>query len=108
MQRVQVSPDPDKHVIAHVFKIAIDPYVGKLGLLRMHQGTLRQGSQVYVGDARKTGPGRPPLADHGKRHHRNPRGPFRVICAPWPRSKSCAWMPCCTIRTTKINITCRL
>jgi elongation factor G len=53
MQRVQVSPDPDKHVIAHVFKVAIDPYVGKLGLLKVHQGTLRQGSQLYVGDARK-------------------------------------------------------
>jgi len=53
MQRVQVRPDPDKHVIAHVFKVAIDPYVGKLGLLRVHQGTLRQGSQLYVGDARK-------------------------------------------------------
>ena len=53
LQRVQVSPDPDKHVIAHVFKVAIDPYVGKLGLLRVHQGTLRQGSQLFVGDARK-------------------------------------------------------
>ncbi len=53
MQRVQVSPDPDKHVIAHVFKIAIDPYVGKLGLVKVHQGTIRQGSQLFVGDARK-------------------------------------------------------
>jgi elongation factor G len=53
MQRVEVAPDPDKHVIAHVFKIAIDPYVGKLGLMRVHQGTIRQGSQLFVGDARK-------------------------------------------------------
>jgi elongation factor G len=53
LQRVQVSPDPDKHVIAHVFKVAIDPYVGKLGVLRVHQGTIRQGSQLFVGDARK-------------------------------------------------------
>jgi elongation factor G len=53
LQRVQVSPDPDKHVIAHVFKIAIDPYVGKLGVVRVHQGTIRQGSQLFVGDARK-------------------------------------------------------
>ena len=52
-QRVNVSPDPDKHVIAHVFKTTIDPYVGKLGILRVHQGTLRQGSQLFVGDARK-------------------------------------------------------
>jgi elongation factor G len=53
VERVAVTADPDKHVIAHVFKIAIDPYVGKLGLLRVHQGTLRQGSQLFVGDARK-------------------------------------------------------
>ncbi|MGH8303557.1 MAG: elongation factor G [Steroidobacteraceae bacterium] len=52
-QRVAVSPDPDKHVIAHVFKITIDPYVGKLGVLRVHQGTVRPGAQLFVGDARK-------------------------------------------------------
>lgn len=52
-QRVDVIPDPDKHVIAHVFKTTIDPYVGKLGILRVHQGTLRQGGQVFIGDARK-------------------------------------------------------
>ena len=50
---VQVKPDPDKHVVAHVFKTSIDPYVGKLGMLRVHQGTIRQGSQLFVGDARK-------------------------------------------------------
>ena len=52
-QRVEVIPDPDKHVIAHVFKTTIDPYVGKLGILRVHQGTLRQGGQLFIGDARK-------------------------------------------------------
>ncbi len=52
-KRVQVAPDPENHVVAHVFKIAIDPYVGKLGMLRVHQGTIRQGSQLFVGDARK-------------------------------------------------------
>jgi elongation factor G len=43
----------DKHVIAHVFKVSIDPYVGKLGVLRVHQGSVRPGSQLLVGDARK-------------------------------------------------------
>ena len=52
-QRVTVTPDPDKHVVAHVFKVTIDPYVGKLGVLRVHQGTLRPGAQLFVGDARK-------------------------------------------------------
>ena len=52
-QRVQINPDPGRHVVAHVFKTSIDPYVGKLGVLRVHQGTVRQGSQLFVGDARK-------------------------------------------------------
>ena len=51
--RVPVSPDVDQHVIAHVFKVSIDPYVGKLGVLRVHQGTMRPGNQLFVGDARK-------------------------------------------------------
>jgi elongation factor G len=52
-ERVAVAPDPNRHVIAHVFKVSIDPYVGKLGVLRVHQGTIRPGSQLFVGDARK-------------------------------------------------------
>jgi len=52
-ERVNVTPDADKHVIAHVFKIVIDPFVGKLGVFRVHQGTVRNGSQLFVGDARK-------------------------------------------------------
>jgi elongation factor G len=52
-QRVQVTPDADKHVVAHVFKISIDPFVGKLGVFRVHQGTVRSGSQLFVGDSRK-------------------------------------------------------
>src|SRR3989440_13026287 len=51
--RVPVAPDPAKLAIAHVFKVTIDPYVGKLGVLRLHQGTVRPGSQLFVGDARK-------------------------------------------------------
>jgi elongation factor G len=52
-ERVAVSPDPAKHVIAHVFKVSIDPFVGKLGVFRVHQGTVRPGAQLFVGDARK-------------------------------------------------------
>jgi elongation factor G len=51
--RVAVSPDPAKHVIAHVFKVTIDPFVGKLGIFRVHQGTVKAGAQLFVGDARK-------------------------------------------------------
>jgi len=51
--RVSVDPDPSKHVIAHVFKVLIDPFVGKLGIFRVHQGTVKAGAQLLVGDARK-------------------------------------------------------
>ena len=52
-QPLQARPDPRGHVLAHVFKVTVDPYVGKLGLVRVHQGTLAQGGQLYVGDGRK-------------------------------------------------------
>ncbi|MEM9056576.1 MAG: GTP-binding protein, partial [Pseudomonadota bacterium] len=37
---VEVTPDPDAHVIAHVFKVTVDPFVGKMGIFRVHQGTV--------------------------------------------------------------------
>ena len=47
------SPDPKKHVLAHVFKVINDPYVGKLGIFRVHQGTVTKDTQLFVGDGRK-------------------------------------------------------
>jgi elongation factor G len=47
------QPDPAQHVIAHVFKVTQDPYVGKLGIFRIHQGTLTRDSQLYIGDGRR-------------------------------------------------------
>ncbi|WP_088286526.1 elongation factor G [Ideonella sp. A 288] len=50
---MHAQPDPSAHVLAHVFKVTVDPYVGKMGLLRVHQGTITKDSLLYVGDARK-------------------------------------------------------
>ena len=47
------DPDPSKHVVAHVFKVMADPFVGKLGIFRIHQGTITKESQLFVGDGRK-------------------------------------------------------
>jgi elongation factor G len=33
--------------------VNIDPFKGRLGIFRIHQGTINVGSQLYVGDARK-------------------------------------------------------
>ena len=52
-QPMHAEPHPAKHVLAHVFKITADPFVGKLGVFRVHQGTVAQGSQLYVGHGRK-------------------------------------------------------
>ncbi len=48
-----VTPDPARHVVAHVFKVSVDAYVGKLGVFRVHQGTVTRDSQLYIGDGRK-------------------------------------------------------
>ncbi|MEM7405798.1 MAG: elongation factor G [Pseudomonadota bacterium] len=50
---VAVTPDPDGHVVAHVFKLALDPFVGRMSVFRVHQGTVTKDSQLTVGDARK-------------------------------------------------------
>ncbi|MFO1413266.1 MAG: elongation factor G [Burkholderiales bacterium] len=47
------EPDPTKHVLAHVFKVVMDPFVGKLGIFRVHQGTVTKDTQLFVGDGRK-------------------------------------------------------
>ncbi|WP_129641812.1 elongation factor G [Peristeroidobacter agariperforans] len=52
-ERVKVKADPSQHVVAHVFKVNIDPFVGRLGIFRVHQGTVRSGAQLFIGDARK-------------------------------------------------------
>ena len=50
---LRAEVDAGKHVLAHVFKVTQDPYVGKVGVLRVHQGTITRDSQLYVGDARR-------------------------------------------------------
>ncbi len=78
---IQARPDPAAHVLAHVFKITIDPYVGKMGVFRIHQGTVTPGTQLYVGDGRK-----PFKVGHlfmlqGKEHVEVARGLPGDICA---------------------------
>jgi elongation factor G len=52
-QALQAKPDASAHVLAHVFKVNTDPYLGKLGVMRVHQGTVTRNSQLFVGHARK-------------------------------------------------------
>lgn len=48
-----LSTDPSSHVVADVFKVANDPLLGKLGIFRVWQGTVRRNSQLFVNDGRK-------------------------------------------------------
>lgn len=52
-QPMLADPDPAKHVLAHVFKVTVDPYVGRMGIFRVWQGTVTRDSQLYIGDGRK-------------------------------------------------------
>ena len=52
-QPVRAVPDPSLHVLAHVFKVTVDPYVGRMGVMRVHQGTITPGSLLYIGHSRK-------------------------------------------------------
>ena len=47
------TPDARAHVLAHVFKVTVDPFVGRMGLFRVHQGTVTRDSVLYIGDGRK-------------------------------------------------------
>jgi elongation factor G len=80
-QPITAEPDPSKHVLAHVFKVTVDPYVGKMGIFRVHQGTVTKDSMLYIGDGRK-----PFKVGHlfmlqGKDHVEVPRALPGDICA---------------------------
>ena len=52
-QPMHSSFDPKAHVLAHVFKVTVDPFVGRMGIFRVHQGTVSKDSLLYIGDGRK-------------------------------------------------------
>jgi elongation factor G len=52
-KEVVINADSDAHALAHVFMVNIDPFKGRLGVFRIHQGTIRPGNHLFVGDARK-------------------------------------------------------
>jgi small GTP-binding protein domain len=52
-QPIEAVPDARAHVIADVFKIVNDPFVGKLGVFRVYQGTLKKDTQLFVDDGKK-------------------------------------------------------
>ncbi len=50
---IATSNAPNKHVIADVFKIINDPFVGKVSVFRVYQGTVKKDTQLFIDDGSK-------------------------------------------------------
>ena len=48
-----ITPDPALHAVAHVVKVDIDPFRGRMATVRSHQGTVRRGGHIFIGGGRK-------------------------------------------------------
>ena len=64
----EAEPDAKKPVLAHVFKVTTDRHVGKLGVFRVHQGTVRAKSDLIIDDHRKAVRGGHLVKRQGKDH----------------------------------------
>ena len=77
----EIVPDADGPAVAHVFKVTVDAFVGKLGVFRIHRGTVTKDSQLHVGDARKPVRVGHLFALQGKEHVEIDAGVPGDICA---------------------------
>jgi elongation factor G len=50
---LEYQDDASKPLLAHVFKVTTDPFVGKLALFRVHQGKAAGAAQVFVAGNKK-------------------------------------------------------
>ncbi len=71
---VEVKCDPAAPLVGHVFKVTADPFMGKVSVFRVHQGTIKNGDQLLIDDNRK-----PIRINHlfkmqGKEHHNVDQG----------------------------------
>src|SRR5688500_9744 len=49
----EVKEDSSRPLLAHVFKVTTDPFVGKLSVFRIHQGKVTGQTQAYIGHNKK-------------------------------------------------------
>ena len=77
----EIAPEPDGPALAHVFKVSVDAFVGKLGVFRIHRGTVTKDSQLHIGDARKPVKVGHLFALQGKEHIEIDAGVPGDICA---------------------------
>ena len=70
---IHATGSPDDHVLAHVFHVRIDAFVGKLAAFRVHQGTVSPQTQLFIDDPEKGELKKPVKVGHlfklqGKQH----------------------------------------
>lgn len=73
-ESVEFETDANKNLLAYVFKVSFDPFVGKLGVFRIFQGTLAKDMPTLVDDARKSVKFANLYALQGKEHTDAPAG----------------------------------
>lgn len=52
-RKFEYANDASKQLLAHVFKVTTDPFVGKLAIFRVHQGKTAGNTQAYIGHSKK-------------------------------------------------------
>lgn len=78
---VPVKPEADGNILCHVFKVTHDPYVGKLGVFRIHHGTVSKDTELYIDDNPKAFKVGHLFRMHGSKHHEIERGVPGDLCA---------------------------
>jgi len=76
-----VKPEADGNILCHVFKVTHDPYVGKLGVFRIHHGTVTKDSELYIDDSPKAFKVGHLFKMHGGKHHEIDQGLPGDLCA---------------------------
>lgn len=78
---VPVKPEADGNILCHVFKVTHDPYVGKLGVFRIHHGTVNKDSELYIDDNPKAFKVGHLFKMHGGKHQEIDQGVPGDLCA---------------------------
>ena len=99
---VEVTPDGSKPIVAYVFKVTADPFIGKLGIFRIFQGTVRKDSQLHVADEKKTFKVGHLLTLQEKSTLRSMKE-FQEIFVRWRRSTRSDSTPCSVTRLLMVT-----
>lgn len=80
-QQLWAEPDAHAPLLAHVFKLEFDAFIGKIGFARIHQGRIRKGSTILVGSEGKAAKVARLLRVNGKEHQEIEEASAGDICA---------------------------